>query len=128
MIERIGTVSLFVQDQQRAKVFYTEKVGFELRRDAPLYPGAETRWIAVAPQGSETELILYPIDSNWQHYAGVIGKAQAMTFSVPDLAETYATLLDRGVEFTHEPKTEPWGTFTTMIDSEGNKVLVVQST
>ena len=47
-IDRIGTVSLFVNDQDRAKEFYTNVLGFELRTDAPLYPGATARWVAVA--------------------------------------------------------------------------------
>jgi hypothetical protein len=63
----VSTVSVFVADQVRAKKF-TEVLGFELRADAPLYPGAEERWIAVAPQGAQTEIILYLPDENWEHY------------------------------------------------------------
>ena len=58
-INFVSTVSVFVADQERAKTFYTEVLGFELRSDAPLYPGAENRWIAVAPEGAQTEIILY---------------------------------------------------------------------
>ena len=42
MIDRVGNVSLFVSDQDRAKDFYTRILGFELRQDAPLYPGQRT--------------------------------------------------------------------------------------
>ena len=59
MINRVGTVSVFVTDQDRAKDFYTNVLEFELRADAPLHPGASARWIAVAPEGAETEIILY---------------------------------------------------------------------
>ncbi|RMF49360.1 MAG: hypothetical protein D6755_02475, partial [Anaerolineae bacterium] len=59
MFKKIGTVSLFVADQDRAKAFYTDTLGFELRADVPLYEGASNRWLAVAPAGAETELILY---------------------------------------------------------------------
>ena len=41
MIKRVGTVSVFVSDQQRAKAFYTEKLGMELRLEAPLFPDAD---------------------------------------------------------------------------------------
>ena len=34
MINRVGTVSVFVSDQERAKKFYTDVLGFELRTDA----------------------------------------------------------------------------------------------
>ena len=35
MISRLGHVNVFVLDQDRAKAFYTETLGFELRNDAP---------------------------------------------------------------------------------------------
>ncbi|MCJ7659079.1 MAG: VOC family protein [Anaerolineales bacterium] len=38
MIKRVSTVSVFVSDQDRAKDFYTQVLGFELRRDEPLFP------------------------------------------------------------------------------------------
>jgi catechol 2,3-dioxygenase-like lactoylglutathione lyase family enzyme len=41
MIDKAGTVSLFVADQDRAKSFDTEVLGFELRADAPLFPLVE---------------------------------------------------------------------------------------
>ncbi len=94
MIERISTVSLFASDQERAKAFYTEILGFELRTDAPLYPGSEVRWIAVAPKGAKTELILYQLDENWSHYEGVVGKSQALTFQVSSMEKTFEELKD----------------------------------
>ena len=127
MIDRISTVTLFVGDQERAKAFYTEKMGFELRTDAPLYPGSEARWIAVAPKGAETELILYLPDENWSHYEGVVGKSQSMTFEVSNLESTYEELVAKGVKFIQEPNVQPWGTFAIIEDSEGNHLIVNQA-
>jgi len=73
-INSIGTVSIFVANQQRAKDFYTNIMGFELRTDAELFPGAEARWIAVAPKGATTEIILYLPDENWSFYKDAVGK------------------------------------------------------
>ena len=42
-------------------------LGIELRTDAPLYPGVTARWVAVAPAGAKTEVILYLPDENWEH-------------------------------------------------------------
>ena len=42
-INFVGTVSVFVADQQRTKDFYTNTLGFELRTDAELYPGSQAR-------------------------------------------------------------------------------------
>ncbi len=124
MIDRVGTVCVFVQNQDRAKEFYTQVLGFELRTDAPLYPGAKARWISVAPKGAETEVILYLPDENWEHYRQVVGKSQAVTFVVPDMNKFYADLKAKGVTFLQEPDKQPWGTFAIIQDSEGNGLLV----
>lgn len=126
MFTKIGTVSLFVADQQRAKNFYVNKLGWELRNEAPLYPEAPVMWIAVAPPGADTELILYLPDQNWQHYSGVVGKPQAVTLEVADIHATHQTLLERGVTILQQPETVPWGTFMMMLDSEGNTLIVVE--
>lgn len=126
MITKIGTVSIFVSDQERAKEFYTNVLGFELREEAPLYPGASVKWISVAPPGAQTEAILYLPDENWEHYRQVVGKSQAVTFSVTDINAVHSDLRDKGVKFVQEPKVEPWGTFAQIEDSEGNHLLLVE--
>ncbi|MGA7733686.1 MAG: VOC family protein [Chloroflexia bacterium] len=126
MIDRIGSVSIFVSDQDRAREFYTKTLGFELREDAPLYPGATARWVSVAPPGAETEAILYLPDENWEHYRQVVGKSQALTFTVTDLQALAAELKAKGVKFTQEPDVQPWGTFAQIEDSEGNRLLLVE--
>lgn len=124
MISHVGTVSLFVTDQDRAKDFYINKLGFELRTDAPLFPGSSSRWIAVAPKDTATEIILYLPDENWAHYQQVVGKSQALTLSVDNLKTTYLALKTKGVNFVHEPEEQPWGTYAIMEDSEGNRLIL----
>src|SRR5262245_28544856 len=99
MIDRVSSVSIFVNDQDRAKAFYTDVLGFELRTDAPLYPGATSRWLAVAPHGATTEVILYLPDENWEHYRQVVGQSQALTFNVTDMMALYKELQAKGVTF-----------------------------
>ena len=125
MIDRVGSVSLFVSDQDRAKEFYTNVLGFELREDAPLYPGATARWLAVAPKGAQTEVTLYLPDENWEHYRQVVGKSQALTFNVTDMKALHSNLKAKGVKFVQEPDVQPWGTFATIEDSEGNHLILV---
>jgi lactoylglutathione lyase len=125
-INRVSTVCVFVSDQNRAKSFYTEQLGFELRQDMPLYPGAPSRWLAVAPHGAETDIILYLPDENWDHYRQVVGKSQAITLDVTDIDKVAADLKAKGVMFVQEPDAQPWGTFATIEDSEGNHILLVQ--
>ncbi len=125
-ITKLGTVCVFVSDQDRAKDFYTRVLGFELRSDDPLYPGAASRWIAVAPPGAETDVILYLPDQNWEHYKQVVGKSQAMTFNVANMRDFARDLKAKGVLFLQEPDIQPWGTFATIQDSEGNRLILVE--
>jgi catechol 2,3-dioxygenase-like lactoylglutathione lyase family enzyme len=55
-VTRVGTVIVPVSDQGRALQFYQDKLGFEVRMDAPFGDGG--RWIEVAPPGAETTIAL----------------------------------------------------------------------
>jgi len=123
MIDAIATVCIFVKDQDRAKAFYTEKLGFELRQDSPM---GESRWIAVAPKGTRTEVILYKMDENWEHYRSVLGKSQALTFNVTDMTALHADLKAKGVRITQEPDPQPWGTYMMISDEDDNGLLMVE--
>jgi catechol 2,3-dioxygenase-like lactoylglutathione lyase family enzyme len=123
MIRNVGTVCLFVNDQDKAKDFYINKLGFELRQDFPMGP---SRWLAVAPKGAATEVILYKVDQNWEHYRQVVGKSQAITFNVTDMATLHTDLKAKGVRFALEPEKQPWGTQAIILDDENNGVILIE--
>ncbi|HLY29094.1 MAG TPA: VOC family protein [Aggregatilineales bacterium] len=123
MFKAIGTVCLFVNDQDKAKAFWVDKVGLELRSDMPMGP---SRWVAVAPKGSYTEMILYKLDENWEHYRNVVGKSQAITLDVTDMSKVHDELKAKGVKFVLEPEKQMWGTQAIIQDDEGNQVILIQ--
>jgi catechol 2,3-dioxygenase-like lactoylglutathione lyase family enzyme len=124
MFDRVGTVCIFVNDQDKAKQFYTETLGFELRQDVPM--SAFSRWLAVAPQGAATEVILYKVDENWQHYKGVVGHSQGVTFNVKDMDALAKDLKAKGVRFAMEPEASPWGKQAIIMDAEDNRLVLVE--
>ena len=131
MIKRVGTVSVFVSDQQRANAFYTEKLGMEVRIEAPLFPGSYLKWIEVAPAGAETVINLYKTDAadeNWGHYAGTIGKSQAITIQASELEALAEELRSKSVTILQEPVAEPWGNWMSIQDSEGNTLIIAADT
>ncbi len=131
MLKRVGTASVFVADQQRAKAFYTEKLGMELRLEAPLFPGSDLKWIEVAPAGAETVINLYKTDAadeDWGHYAGTIGKAQSITIQASELENLAEDLRSKGVTILREPVAEPWGNWMSIQDSEGNTLIITADT
>ena len=124
MITKVSTVSVFVNDQDAAKEFYTTKLGFEVRLDVPM--GPDSRWLAVVPPGAETEVILYKPDENWEHYRQVVGKSQALIFGVDDIDQTIADLEAKGVVVPMGIADAPWGRQAMILDQDQNMLLLVQ--
>ena len=60
MIHKLSHTTLYVTDQERAKAFYTEKLGFEVTADQML---GNFRWLTVSPKGqSEPDIVLMSVD------------------------------------------------------------------
>ena len=127
MITHVGTVSVFVSDQDRALGFYVDKLGLEKRRDDPMGPGAP-RWIEVAPPGSQTGIVLYqptegmPGASTYEHARASIGTFTTFILNVEDMNGTYRELSARGVEFPDPPAQQGWGWWATVKDPDGNVI------
>ena len=51
MIDALSHANVWVDDQDEAKTFYTEKLGFEVREDATLEEFGGYRWLTVGPPG-----------------------------------------------------------------------------
>ena len=50
---KIAGAQLWVQDQDEALKFWTEKVGFEVRADVTMAELGDFRWLTVSPPGQE---------------------------------------------------------------------------
>ena len=46
---RLSTTQLWVNDQDEALAFYTEKLGFEVRMDMTMAEMGDFRWLTVGP-------------------------------------------------------------------------------
>ena len=59
MIKKQTHTTVYVTDQERAKAFYTEKLGFEVRDDARM---GSFRWLTVSPKTQpDMRIVLYGI-------------------------------------------------------------------
>jgi len=124
VITHISSVHMFCEDQNRAKEFYTNKLGFELVIDQPMFPGARVHWISVKPSGAATELALLEIEPESERFRATLGTTQAFTFGVDDIEGTVTALKERGVTFTQDVVAQPWGTSAILQDSEGNQIML----
>ncbi|MEO3781128.1 VOC family protein [Micromonospora sp. B11E3] len=103
---KVAVTSVFVDDQEKAKQFYTDVLGFAVKHDIPL--GGDARWLTVVspadPEG--VELLLEPNGTPIaQAYQRGLREAgiPVMIFGVDDLAKEHERLTGRGVRFTTPP-------------------------
>ncbi len=120
MIGGVRSVSLYVGDQDRAKAFWTETVGFELLGDTPMGDGdGVPRWIEVAPPDRQVIVVLFTAPDDEQLRR--IGTFSNVVFTCDDVQQTHKELVARGVEFTEEPRIEFWGGWWSVFkDPDGN--------
>jgi predicted enzyme related to lactoylglutathione lyase len=118
MITKIATIAVYVEDQQKAKEFWTNKVGFEVSAEHPMGPNAY--WLEVAPSNAETHFVIYPksMMPGFEHMKASI------VFECEDILGTYEKLKANGVKFKEEPKTMQWGTYAQFSDEDGNEFLI----
>jgi catechol 2,3-dioxygenase-like lactoylglutathione lyase family enzyme len=127
MIQKLTHTTIYVLDQERAKAFYTEKLGFEVLQDQTM---GTFRWLTVAPKGqSELEIILMAIDGSpaldAESRAALqelvqAGKLGSAVFQTKDCRKTYLELKARGVVFKGEPSERFYGVEAIFQDDSGN--------
>lgn len=125
---KIIVTSIFVQDQDRALGFYSEKLGFVKKEDVPV---GEFRWITlVSPDVQDgTELLLepneHPAAKEYQKKIFAEGIPATM-FGVEDIRKEYERLREKGVKFTMEPTKMGELTIAVFDDTCGNLIQIVQ--
>ncbi len=121
MIKLIKFLGIPVADQDRALAFYTEKLGFKVRTDAPF--NDKQRWIELSLPGAQTGIVLFTPEGQEDR----VGTPVNTSWSVDDIDKTYEELLEKGVEFEGPPEKQGWGSYLLMKDSEGNSIVLSQS-
>lgn len=124
----IITFSIFVSDQEKAKEFYTNILGFEIKHDIDL---GGAKWITVKESDSQNpvEVLLEPnnnkIAKDYQN--GLFeNKIPATMFGVNNLQKTYSELVNKGVEFIVSPKKVDNIYLAIFNDTVGNLIQLVE--
>ena len=115
---KIEVVSVPVSDVDRAKAFYTERIGFNADHDHTV--SEEMRFVQLTPPGSACSIAIGTgiVDS-------APGSLQGLQMVVSDVEAARAELAGRGVE-VGEVQTFPWGSFVFFSDPDGNGWAVQQ--
>ncbi|WP_026632142.1 VOC family protein [Dyadobacter alkalitolerans] len=125
---KIIVTSVMVNDQEKAKQFYTEKLGFVVKNEIPI---GEYKWLTVvSPEDDhKVELLLEPIAFGpAKVYQKELFDAHipATMFGVDDIRESYEKLVKLGVMFTGEPKTMGNVTIAVFDDTCGNLIQIAE--
>ncbi|MEM8886074.1 MAG: VOC family protein [Planctomycetota bacterium] len=127
---RIRLESVPVSDQDHALRFYTEKLGFQKKRDIPMSHGARFLTVVSPEDPDGTELMLEP---NGEHAAtkaykqAIYAEGVPITaFEVDDCRAEYQRLLDLGVEFRGEPVDAGSAIMATLDDTCGNLIMIYE--
>ena len=109
---KLELVAVPVTDVDRAKAFYTEKVGFNADHDHRV--SDELRFVQLTPPGSACSIAIGTgiVDSQ-------PGTAAGLQLVVTDIEAARAELVERGVEVS-EVQDLPGGQFVFFEDPDGN--------
>ena len=124
MIKGVSKVVVPVDDQERAKEFWTARVGFELRRDESY---GDERWIEVSPPNEDLILVLSP-----RAASDVRGDVpdqlphSPVFFNCADIKRTFSELSERGVEFPTPPQRQYFGWWALFEDPDGTRYALGQ--
>jgi catechol 2,3-dioxygenase-like lactoylglutathione lyase family enzyme len=137
MLKNLTHVNVWVNDQDEALAFYTEKLGMELRDDVTVPELGNFRWLTVGVPGQEEvalTLMAVPgppvFDEETRDALKTLvskGAAGGLFFSTDDIQSTYEELKRRGVEFQQEPTQQPYGVDAGFRDPSGNQMRMAQT-
>lgn len=110
-----------MSDQERAKNFYVDTVGSELRAEGGWGDGM--RWVEVAPEDSSTSLTLV----TWLESMPP-GSLQGLVLSTDDIHATHEKekLAAKGARFDFPLREMPGGTQAVFRDPDGNGLVLSQ--
>lgn len=133
MITNVSLVTVWCLDQDKAKQFYVDVLGFEAASDVAMGDGF--RWVTVKhPSQPELELTLLtpgpPLDDEAAAFYRrqlEMGSMGGVGLSVDDCRKTFGELSAKGVTFLQEPADRPYGVEAVMRDNSGNWLVLVES-
>ena len=124
MISGVSKIIVPVDDQERAKRFWTTRIGFEVTTDAPYEEG---RWLEVTPPDRSVALVLSRRgpDEPRREVSDELPHSPVF-FTCEDIQQTYGELSERGVRFPAPPTEMPFGWWSMFEDDDGTRYALEQ--
>ena len=133
---KIANAHLWVNNQEEALAFYTQKVGMEVRADVTLPEMGDFRWLTVGPAAQDDIAVVlmaipgapvFDAETSEQVKALMAkGAAGTVFLTTDDCRASYEELKGRGVEFTEAPEERPYGIDSGFRDPSGNSIRLTE--
>ncbi|MET7773867.1 VOC family protein [Nocardia sp. NPDC005366] len=132
-ISNISLVTVYVTDQDAAKRWYIDNLGFVESADIAMGDNG-FRWVTIAhPDHPELEVTLMvpgpPLDDNLAdaiRRALANGTHGALGLRTENCQKTFEELTAKGVEFVQPPAERPYGVEAIIRDNSGNWLVLVE--
>lgn len=132
----LATLAYLVRDYDEAIAFFTQKLGFRLLEDSPISP--TKRWVRVGPAAPSksksqpapgaTLLLARAANARQRAQVGKQGGGRVWLFlQTSQFWADYRRMKSAGVEFTEEPRDEPYGWVVVFTDLYGNRWDLVEA-
>ena len=115
---KLELVAIPVTEADRAKAFYTEKLGFNADHDHQV--GDDMRFVQLTPPGSACSIALGVGITDAEP-----GSVRGMQLVCEDAHAAHDLLASRGVEVS-DVEVFPWGSFVFLSDPDGNRWSIQQ--
>ncbi|GGD53528.1 VOC family protein [Muriicola marianensis] len=128
---KVTLISIPVRDQEKARKFYTEKLGFKIKKDDDL--GGGNRWLTLVSADWEDgpEILLEPGPVHFEpckvYQDALLEAGYPYTqFDVDNVDAEYERLTKLGVEFSAKPTTLDTVKYAILNDTCGNNIQLVE--
>ncbi|MFJ5791841.1 VOC family protein [Lysinibacillus sp. NPDC093197] len=123
MIQKIGQVMLYVNDQDAAVAFWTEKIGFVVVADNT---EAEMRWIEIAPtKDAQTSFVLHNKEMIAKMQPELNLETPSIMFYADNITEMYQDFQTKGIK-VGDLVMMPMGRVFNFADHENNYFALVE--
>ena len=132
MITNVSLITVYCLDQDVARDFYVDVLGFTANTDIML--GEGFRWVTVNhPSQPELEITLMtpgpplaPENADFLRRQLETGQWGGLGLRVDDCRKTFAELSAKGVPIVQEPEDRPYGVEAIIRDPSGNWLVLVE--
>lgn len=122
MIRKVGQVMLYVDNQDQARNFWTEKLGFQVVAEED--DGQGMRWIEIAPPGADTTIVLQNKEFVAKMSPGLNLGTPSLMFYTDDADRLHEDLKNKNVK-VGELMDIPSGRVFNFADDEENYFAVM---